>query len=313
MRLSFPGCIVESLPCLVGTNVQRWLLGLVVACLAWLAAGVACAAESGGSAAALYVKYEALQRELERNAFARPLHLDSREADDELQGDVHAILGYPFAQVRGALQGEQPWCDILILHLNVKACRVAPGGSVLQVYIGKKFDEPPRAAHEIEFAYRVLSATADYLRLSLTAASGPFGTRDYRIIVEAVPLEGQRTFLHLSYAYGYGLSAKVAMQTYLRTIGGSKVGFTVDGRRPDGRPALVGGLRGALERNVMRYYLAVDAYLAALAAPPDERLEERLREWFDGTERYALQLHELDEGTYLEMKRRECDSLSAER
>jgi hypothetical protein len=62
----------------------------------------------------------------------------------------------------------------------------------------------------------------------------------------------------------------------------------------------------------MRYYLAIDAYLAALAAPPDERLEERLRDWFDSTERYALQLHELDQNAYLEMKRRECASTAEE-
>ncbi len=290
---------------------QRWLVRLALALLTWLV-GVACAAEPGGSAAALYLRYASLQQELERSAFARPLYLDSRETQDELQGDVHAVLGYPFTEVRSALQGEKRWCDILILHLNVKGCRVADGGSVLRVYVGTKFDEAPRATQKIEFAYRLLSEAPDYFRLSLTAASGPFGTRDYRIVVEAVPLEGKRTFLHLSYAYGYGVSAKVAIEAYLRTVGARKVGFTADGRQPDGRPALVGGLRGALERNVMRYYLAIDAYLAALAAPPDERLEERLREWFDGTERYALQLHELDEDTYLEMKRKECASLSTE-
>jgi len=68
----------------------------------------------------------------------------------------------------------------------------------------------------------------------------------------------------------------------------------------------VDGLRGALERNVMRYYLAIDAYLAASASPPQEQLEERLRDWFESTERYALQLHEVDQNEYLEMKRREC-------
>ena len=102
------------------------------------------------------------------------------------------------------------------------------------------------------------------------------------------------------------------MQTYLATLGGAKVGFTAEGRRPDGTPVLVRGMRGALERNVMRYYLAVDAYLAALASPPDERLEDRLREWFDATERYPLQLHELEENAYLEMKRKECASPSDE-
>jgi hypothetical protein len=55
----------------------------------------------------------------------------------------------------------------------------------------------------------------------------------------------------------------------------------------------------------MRYYLAVEAYLGASDFPPLERPERRLRDWFDATERYAAQLHELERSQYLEMKRRE--------
>ena len=284
--------------------MRRCFVSLIIGLFCLTATDLWAAAE--GPAAALRAKYESLRPALERSAFDRPLQLESREAADRLDGDVHGVIDYPFGRVRSALDGGQRWCDILLLHLNVKACRPASQGSVLRVYIGKKFDEPASQAHKIEFAYRTEADAPDYFRRSLTAANGPFGTRDYRIVVEAVPLDSGRTFVHLSYAYAYGPSAKMAMQAYLRTVAGEKVGFTVQGRQPDGRPALVGGLRGALERNVMRYYLAIDAYLATLAAPPDERLEERLRDWFDSTERYALQLHELDQDEYLEMKRKEC-------
>jgi hypothetical protein len=285
-------------------NMRRCLVSFIFGLFCATATGLCAATE--GAAVDLRVQYESLRPALERSPFDRPLHLESREAADRLDGDVHAVLDYPFGGVRSALDGGQRWCDILLLHLNVKACRPASQGSMLGVYIGKKFDEPASQAHKIDFAYRTESEAPDYFRRSLTAANGPFGTRDYRIVVEAVPLNSGRTFVHLSYGYAYGPSAKMAMEAYLRTVAGEKVGFTVQGRRPDGRPALVGGLRGALERNVMRYYLAIDAYLAALAAPPDERLEERLRDWFESTERYALQLHELDQGQYLDMKRKEC-------
>ncbi|HEX6721352.1 MAG TPA: hypothetical protein VF107_07265, partial [Burkholderiaceae bacterium] len=57
--------------------------------------------------------------------------------------------------------------------------------------------------------------------------------------------------------------------------------------------------------NAMRYYLAVVAYVESLAAPPPQRLDKRLRDWFDATERHALQLHELDREQYLAMKRNE--------
>jgi hypothetical protein len=294
--------------------MQRRIARFALACLLGVGASLAWSVEPAGSAAALYVQFAELQRDLERSQFDRPLHLDSREAPDALQGDVHAILSYPFSSVATALQGGQRWCDILILHLNIKACRVASESpaSVLRVYIGKKFDEPPREAHKVEFAYRLAEQAPDYFKMSLTADTGPFGTRDYRITVEAVPLAEGRTFMHLSYAYGYGPAAKVAMQTYLRTVGSQKVGFTISGKQANGRPAFVGGLRGALERNVMRYYLAIDAYLATMAAPPEQRLEERLKDWFDLTERYALQLHELDQSAYLEMKRRECASQASD-
>ena len=294
--------------------MQRWLPRLIVACLVIAGAGIVRADESVvNSAAALHAKYGSLRDQLSHNEFQRPLYLDSMEAPDELRGDIYALIGYPFPAVDAALKGADRWCDILILHLNVKSCRASTDTSenVLRVHIGRKFDEPLDAAHKVELVYRVADEAPDYFRLVLNADKGPFGTRNYRMMLEAVPLERGRTFIHLSYAYGYGFSAKVAMQTYLRTLGSQKVGFTVTERRPDGRLVHVGGLRGALERNVMRYYLAIDAYLAALAVAPEQRLEERLRDWFAATEHYATQLHELDQSEYLEMKRRECAMLKA--
>jgi hypothetical protein len=289
--------------------VQRWLPRLVVAFLACACGGIASAEVSAAdSAAALHARYGSLRDQLSHNQFQRPLHLDSVETPDELRGDIHALVDYPFPAVRAALSGAGRWCDILILHLNIKSCRASTDAleTVLRVSIGRKFDDSLNATHRVDLVYRVAVEASDYFRLVLNADRGPFGTRNYRIMLEAVPLDRGRTFIHLSYAYSYGLSAKIAMQAYLRTLGSQKVGFTVTGRRPDGQLVRVGGLRGALERNVMRYYLAMDAYLAALAAPPEERLETRLRDWFASTEHYALQLHELEQNQYLEMKRREC-------
>jgi hypothetical protein len=57
----------------------------------------------------------------------------------------------------------------------------------------------------------------------------------------------------------------------------------------------VDDFRGALERNVMRYYLAIDSYLQSLSAPPAEQREARLRAFYAYTKRYSPQLHEDDE------------------
>ena len=98
------------------------------------------------------------------------------------------------------------------------------------------------------------------------------------------------------------------MQAYLATAGSSKIGFTqVAAASLDHgtSKAYVGGMRGAVERNTMRYYLAIDAYLLSLAAPPAQQLNTRLETWFDSTEQYSLQLRETDKASYLAMKKKE--------
>jgi hypothetical protein len=95
------------------------------------------------------------------------------------------------------------------------------------------------------------------------------------------------------------------MQTYLATLGSRKVGFTLTGTQPGGQPEHIGGMPGVVERNTMRYYLAIDAYLAALAAPPRLQLQKRLQGWFSATEQYPRQLREVDRTAYFDMKRGE--------
>lgn len=257
-------------------------------------------------AATLKARYDALHDKFANNQFGRPLVLESKEASGDLRGDVYAIVDYPYSMVQQALVSPEHWCDILILHLNVKRCK-ASGGTpkTINLYVGRKFDQPIEDAYQLNFKYRVGASTADYLQVLLSADEGPLSTKNYRIQVEAVPIEAKRTVIHMSYAYGYGFAAKMAMQTYLATLGSSKVGFTVLDKKPDGTPVYQTGVLGLLERNTMRYYLAIDAYLSAYGLPAAEQPEKRIREWYASTERYAQQLHEMDQSEYLEMKRNE--------
>jgi hypothetical protein len=194
-----------------------------------------------------------------------------------------------------------------MLHLNVKGCtwRGSGGASMLNVAIGRKFDQPVADAHKVEFVYRVTANTADYVQIQLSAETGPLGTKDYHIVLEATPIDAKTSFVHMSYSYGFGLAARLAMQGYLATLGRSKVGFTIVGRKSDGTPVYAGNVRGVIERNAMRYYLAIDAYLAALAALPGEQPEKRIRGWIASVERYPRQLHEMEADEYLVMKRKE--------
>jgi hypothetical protein len=109
----------------------------------------------------------------------------------------------------------------------------------------------------------------------------------------------------MSYSYSYGALSSVALKLYLATFGRGKVGFSAAGTAADGSPRLIGGMRGVVERNTMRYYLAVEAWLGAMGLPREARIERALRNWYAAIERYPRQLHELDEARYLEMKRGE--------
>lgn len=257
--------------------------------------------------AALQARYASLRASLDNNAFLRPLHLESKELSGELRGDAYARLDQPFAVAGPALQELGNWCDILILHLNVKACVIArrPAGNTLKLNIGRKFDQPLSDAREVEFVYKVVALQKDYLQVALNAEKGPLGTRDYRILLEVLALDARSSFLHLSYSYTYGMAARMATQGYLASIGRDKLGFSIVGHTAGGQPIYIGGIRGVIERNTMRYYLAIEAYLGALSRPPSEQIEKRLNDWHAAVERYPKQLHELDRPQYLEMKRKE--------
>lgn len=286
------------------SNSLGWLICLLFSC----ATGVACAAiAEPDPVAALRAKYTSLEEPLRQNQFKRPLVLDSAETSNHLKGDIYAIVDYSLGAVNAGLNNPDHWCDVMLLHINTKYCHAVtgPSGTTLRVNIGKKTPEKLAKAARVEFNYSVAAATPDYIEIMLNAKDGPMGTSDYRILLEAVALPNDRTFIHLTYSYAVNFAGRLAMQMYLATIGRGKVGFTVIGKLADGEPDYIGGVRGVVERNTMRYYLAIDTFLEAASAAPAVQLEKRLQSWFTAVERYPRQLHEMDRNEYLEMKRAE--------
>ena len=281
-------------------HLTRWF-PVVVLC--WIATMQVANAQD---AATLRARHTALQPALNVNAFNRPITIESFHNGDELRGEVYAIVPQAFALGGPALQGMEHWCDILMLHLDVKMCRWTQTGSeTLTVSTAHKYDQPLESAAAVEFGYRVVASMPDYLHVQLHAEKGPMGTHDYRIVLEAIPLDAKTSFIHLSYAYSQGFGGRIAMEAYLATLGRNKVGFSVVDRKPDGQPVYIANVRGLVERNCMRYFLAIEAYLSAYPLPPADQLERRLREWYAGAERYPVQLHEMERGDYLAMKRKE--------
>lgn len=288
------------------TAVLTRLIAAVLLCLV-LGGPRAAMTDVYPTAAGLRDKYNASQDRLAHNQFKRAMFLDSTETPESENGDIYARIEHPFAVVRAALVSPGNWCDILSLHLNTKYCKasVVEKQDVLNVSIGRKYDQPLADAYRLRFDYRVAVQTQDYLQIRLTADEGPMGTSNYRIVLEAVPLEDGQTFIHLSYAYAYGLAGRLAMQGYLATFGKDKVGFTIDGLQPSKQPRYIGGTRGLIERNTMRYFLAIDVFLGALSGSAQVRFEQRIHDWFAAIEGYPHQLREMEQGEYLAMKRKE--------
>jgi len=310
--LKFQPCLVMHKNRTMGNHqhVATWnnlMLRVAGSLLLWFALVANAAGAPTDDAQALHAKYASLTQRLEQNQFNRPLVLDSNEGQDELKGDIYAVMGFPFAEMEAALSDPTQWCEVMILHLNTKYCRAGMErhDPVLQVNIGAKTPQALADSERIVFKFSVVAATPDFFETALAAQRGPLSTSNYRITLRGVPLPGGKTFIHLAYSYATGFMGRVAMQGYLATVGRGKVGFTVIDKGSDGEIKYIGGVRGVIERNTMRYFLAIDSYMGAVTQPKDAQFDHRLHAWFAASEQYARQLHELRWDQYAPMKHAE--------
>lgn len=282
---------------------RRWSAALLLA--STLVANPAWAQPA--SPGALRAQFNALREKGTGQLVGRSIYLSSTESAQRMQGEVHALIDEPFDRVRQELTQADRWCDVLILHINVKYCRGSrnAAGEELVSGVGRKFDQPLSEVYWVRFGFKVQADRGDHLLVELRAPSGPLATRDYRIVVEAVPHAAGQSLVRMTYSYGFGTAARWAMKTYLATLGRGKTGFSVVGRSDDGQPIRVEGVRGVVERNTLRYYFALQAHLQSHGAPGTARLQQSLEGWFSATERYAEQLHEIERADYVAMKLKE--------
>ena len=260
-------------------------------------------ASASALAEALRATHQRMKGKLERSGFGRPIQLDSLETPGGLQGDIYAVVDHSLPEISAALKESSHWCELLKLHVNNRRCRAGTtpqGQDMLTLFVVRRYDKPVDQAFQLPFIYRVANATPEYLSVEMNAASGPLGTSNYRVTLEAVALDEKRSFLHFGYSYDHNMMVRMATQAYLATFGRNKVGFTVVGKEADGQPDYIRGTRGLVERNAMRYFLTLDAYLSSDAGAPAERRE---RSWFAAAEQYPRQLHEIELETYLAIKR----------
>ena len=255
----------------------------------------------------LRAKATELREPLARSTFGRPLLLTAKEENRHLTSEAYAVLQNGYGGGQLPLADPAEWCEVLLLPFNTKHCEVEANahGTTLTVYVGRKYSTPLDETFKLSFRYQVLARTPNYVHVMLTADQGPFGTSDYLLHFELTPLDEQHSFLHLTYDYSFGTGARMVMETYLATIGRNKVGFSSQGLDDSGKPVFVKGMRGVIERNTMRYYLAIEAYLAARPLPPERRTARMIEVYFDSLERFPQQLHEMDRGEYMAQKQKE--------
>lgn len=248
-------------------------------------------------------KFHQLKDQLAQSVFGSPILLNSETGKDHAQGEVYALLDAPFTAIEETLSQPAQWCELAILHVNIKTCTYHD--DQLRFYVGRKYYQTPSQAYPLQYQFTKQSSDHHQLNIKLTAPKGPFNTSNYLIQLEAIPIDAQTSFIHFQYRYQFGLMARMAMQTYLATLGHDKVGFTQIGKDEDGEPIYIQGLQGVIERNVMRYIFAIESVLEARNSADEYRHTAQLVRWYAHIQNFPRQLVDLTREEYMDNKQRE--------
>lgn len=284
---------------------RKLILGILILLLQ--AYGVAADPVSSVEYQSLLAQYQIIKTQLKANQYGAPVVIHSDFQEDKATGEVYALVSHDFKTVAANLGTSGHWCDVVLLHINVKGCDINASKSSadqLTLYVGRRYYQTPDEAHEMHYRFRKVNAISDYLHVDLTAGDGPFGTSDYLLTFEVIPFDASSSFIHFKYSYQYGLMAKLAIDGYLATIGRHKVGFTVIDHDKENQPIYVQGLQGIVERNSMRYFLAIRSFLDT-AGLSSEQWENRINHWYQLAGDFERQFLEVREKDYLDTKRKE--------
>ncbi|MEP7329675.1 MAG: hypothetical protein ABI777_10725 [Betaproteobacteria bacterium] len=285
----------------------RWTAALVcVMALLGVAAVLAQSLPASGATArdpavTLTTRYADVAGALAHSPFGLPLVVSSRDEGSLAEGEILGIVPHPFATLAAAFASPQAFCDVAVLHPNVKGCTRArvDGEERVTLYAGRKHYEPATRVYAQDYVALVPRVEAGYLRVVLQASAGPLDTHDYTFTLEAIPA-GDATFIAVRYAYRSSLASRAVATGYLATVGAGKTGFSLS---EAGGPAR--GVRGIVERNAMRHYLALLAVLDTATVSEDARTSARLDRYYTLTDRFAAQLREFDRHEYVAIKTRE--------
>ena len=262
----------------------------------------------GNDKNALYLKYSEIGSNLADSPFGVPIHIETSFSENKFRCYVYGIIDQEFHNLSLLLRDSMNLCEILLLHTNIKSCTVSiteKGSIFMTIYCGKKKYQQPEDTSNITLKYEVPVDELDYFLVRLSGKKGPFMTRNHLIRIDAVPLQRQKTFIRLSYEYDTGLTMESALGVYYATLGRKKVGFTIIGKDKGGNPVYVKGNQGLIERNSVRFYFAVQAFMETFEVEKDIRFNKRIHYWYSLVSQCPRQLYELPEKEYIENKIKE--------
>ena len=240
----------------------------------------------------------------QQKAEALPFTLISRDKRGIISASVSTFLpDIPYSLFVEQLAKVEEWCEFIPLHLNIKSCtfQQQDGSFRLNLYIGIKDYLTPDQASRLNMQFHAMEKDEVFL-IQSSAKDGPYDSTDYQFMVRAIGVD-EGVYLEFDFSSMPGYVARLA-KIYFSTIARNKVGFSKV-TTWTGKTRYIGGQRGAAERNVVRYLLAIKTYFSTLNVPENERYERRLKQWFDATRQYQRQLYEMDRETYLSIKRKE--------
>jgi hypothetical protein len=275
-----------------------------------LLAGVPLTAWGGeGGTPRFQKEYQELRDLAQRNPFGVPLRVQSEERNDQVSAEVYGIIEHPFEEFKAALSTPASWCEFLPLHPNVKACtfQMQSHETLLTLYLGRRYYQSPEDASSQPYQFVLHTGEPGFLSVALSAPKGVFGTTAHRLQLEAAGVEG-RTVVALRSSYVPSVVTRLMTAIYLATVGRNKVGFSRQDAGPAASPRYVKGFRGLVERNVMRYYLVLEACLDMQSVPVPHRFEACINAAYDLMEKYPVQLHDTEKVEYLDAKRREREN-----
>ena len=254
----------------------------------------------------LLKRYTDKSQHLTAGHLNRSFSITSEARDGAARGEALAEIHVSLSVLRAVLTQPERWCEILLLTPHVAGCASMEGGSDarFEVKLLYRYDQPADEAKRAQFRFEQRLSQPEFLSVRLASPQGPLGTQDYRLELEAAALDEQRSVLKVEYSYRYGIRAAAALGFYLATTGRQKQGFTLG---EEGEP--VRGLRGSVERNAMRYFLAIESH--ALCAEKDAamRFQVSLDQWLRALEPYPGQIAEADPDDYRRIKLEQFGSL----